>query len=726
MSRLSWYADRLRSMSPAEIGWRVVTTARSRSPLPTRPARLTAQEWGAAHAAFRAGHNRPILLDRARAQRIAREHPRDTAALIAAADDAVALRFGWFGYPTAQLATPVDWNHDPVADVTWPSIAASRIDHRTAGGDVKWIWELNRLQHLPWLAQAWLITGDDVYANAAFAQLDSWIAQNPPGTGIAWRGGFEAGVRAISVAIALQGLRESPQFTEDRFVAAAGILAASAQRCWAGRSLFSSANNHLIGEMAGLATVALILPDLPDAQRWERNAVRTLITHANRQILPDGSGAEQAVGYQIFTAELLLVVARLIALRDGTAPPALTDAIGRSTRFLAATVGTGDPAPRYGDDDEGFALRLDAEPTRTVRSHLAIVGRALGDRTLTRRGTESLTGAWLADPHAPHSETTVPDSFHAPDAGLVVLRSGRRRLTMDVGPLGFLSIAAHGHADALSITLADDGREIITDPGAGSYYGTPQRRTVHRGTRVHATVTVDGADQSVIGGPFLWNDHAAVRIRSVDLEAGIVDAEHDGYQRLSQPVTHRRWLIAAPDRPEIVVVDLLTGTGSHRATVSWPLAPSIHADTVAATDGDETGAAAATLTDPRDRQAGTHHLVTAATTPLRTEVHRGDPASHLGWWSERLEKAIPATLLGMSGHAELPIAMVSVLTPDEPVTELTIRQNTDLSEFPQENLVIDWRFHAQSHSLDIAIAKDGVVLGDTRGPGIRERAVGST
>ncbi len=30
---------------------------------------------------------------------------------------------------------------------------------------------------------------------------------------------------------------------------------------------------------------------------------------------------------------------------------------------------------------------------------------------------------------------------------------------MDVGPLGYLSIAAHGHADALAVTIAVDGHD---------------------------------------------------------------------------------------------------------------------------------------------------------------------------------------------------------------------------------------------------------------------------
>ncbi len=79
------------------------------------------------------------------------------------------------------------------------------------------------------------------------------------------------------------------------------------------------------------------------------------------------------------------------------------------------------------------------------------------------------------------------------------------------------------------MTVADDRGEIVEDPGTGSYYGHPAWRKVLRSTAAHATVTVDGHDQSDMGGPFLWTRHARTRVRAVDLDAGVVDAEHDGY-----------------------------------------------------------------------------------------------------------------------------------------------------------------------------------------------------
>ncbi len=658
MGTLAWYGRRLRVMSPAEICWRAVSAARAVAAPVMAPLGddelLERPDWEVALAEFRAGTGRPILLDRERASVVAAADPDSVATLLAAADRIVAGRVQYFGYPEVELDQPVDWHSDPVSGTRWPALTATRLDHRSAAGDPKWIWELNRLQHLTWLAEAWLFTGEPRYAETAFAHLDSWLAQNPPGIGIAWRGAFEAGVRTVSVAVALQGLRDSKLLTTHRYRAVVRMIAESMRRCWTDRSRFSSANNHLVGELAGLAVGALLHPELRGSARSLRRALNGLAREAERQVLPDGAGAEQALAYQVFTGDLLLVVAALLRLGGRPVEPAIVAALRRGADYLTALVGDGDPVPRYGDDDEGFALRLDIEPVPEVARHLGAVAAVTGDATAGRYGVAGLTAAWFGGsaPAPVIGTVSEPRSRRFADGGLVVLRSGGRRLTMDIGPLGYLAIAAHGHADALALTLSVDGIELVGDPGAGSYYGHPGWRTVHRGTRAHATVTVDGADQSVSGGPFLWTTKATTSLHGVDLAEGVVDAEHAGYQRLGSPVRHRRWLIAPPDEPTILVVDQLTGTGRHEVATSWPLHPDL----------DMTQ-------DPVDPAAHmvSHqgrpllHVAHAATAGLRHTAVRGDVDQGLGWWSDRLEARRPAWLLGAMVTGVVPLVVVTTL-----------------------------------------------------------------
>lgn len=664
VSKLAWYGGRVAAMSRSEIAWRAQSFVAGlvgrdglREQTDTRMLASSTPDWTALAQAFRDGTGRPVLLDQERADKIALAYPAEMKALLIEAEKVLAGERAYFGYPSVNLGSPVDWNFDPVTGYRWPAVAASRIDHRVADSDPKWIWELNRLQHLPVLAQAWLFTGDHRFAEAAFDHLDSWLEQNPVGTGIAWRGAFEAGIRAISVAIALQGLRKSPAMTTPRYRAVVRMLDASARYCWHGRSRFSSANNHLIGELAGLITVHSLFPELDVPASLRADAMDSLAAEADRQILPDGAGAEQAISYQMFTAELLSLVVVLLRLRGDHVPPQLIGALGRSSKYLAHLVGSDDPEPRYGDDDDGFALRLGSEPKRTVRQHLGVVAAITENGIASRYSETTLMAAWFAVALGTHiaasgagvGRCVSTAGVYAPHGGLVVLRDGRHRLTMDVGPLGYLSIAAHGHADALAVTLSAQGRELIVDPGAASYYGKPEWRAVHRGTRAHPTVCVDGVDQSDIGGPFYWRRHAATSVRSVDLGRGVVDAEHDGYRRLEDPVVHRRWLIAPPGDATVAVVDLLDGRSVHDIEVSWPLHPEL--------DATPNCHGHIVIRD----NLPVLQLCYAATSLVEPEQVRGDPSSHLGWWSDRLEARTPAWLVGARCRTTLPVAILSVL-----------------------------------------------------------------
>jgi Heparinase II/III N-terminus len=181
-------------MSPREMVWRarrMVDTLACRDGLreQTDSKMLTGpvSDWDALLERFRDGIARPVLLDQDRAGQVAGEQPAEVHQLIAEADRVLAGERAYFGYLRVNIGPVVDWNYDPITGYRWPAIAGSRIDHQVASSDPKWIWELNRLQHLPVLAQAWLFTGESRYTETAFDHLDSWLDHNPIGTGIVWR-----------------------------------------------------------------------------------------------------------------------------------------------------------------------------------------------------------------------------------------------------------------------------------------------------------------------------------------------------------------------------------------------------------------------------------------------------------------------------------------------------------------------------------------------------------
>ncbi|TIM61923.1 MAG: heparinase, partial [Mesorhizobium sp.] len=256
------------------------------------------------------------------------------------------------------------WRLDPVTGRLWPGAEAHTFDidfrHGEGRGDVKYVWEINRLQQLPPLAAHLLLAGDDRSRRAIEAAIDSWHSSNPPFRGVGWASGIEVALRAISLIVTMD-------LVGDRLGAATRqhvgeILAASAY--WLPRfpSRFSSANNHLVAELAGEYLVGLALGAAPDAARG------ALLAETRKQILADGAGAEQTPTYAAFTAELILLCAAA-ARQAGT--PFASPVEARLATF-ANFVAWLPQAAGFGDNDEGRVLTLGDEPDY-VRSVAAAI-----------------------------------------------------------------------------------------------------------------------------------------------------------------------------------------------------------------------------------------------------------------------------------------------------------------------------------------------------------------
>src|SRR5262249_16861427 len=98
--------------------------------------------------------------------------PGACAHLVAGATRTVVeRRFDLLGYRGLSFGDPIDWHLDPVWKRRAPLMHWSRIDPLDAAtvGDSKVVWELNRHQWIVQLAQAWALTADERYGEAAVA-----------------------------------------------------------------------------------------------------------------------------------------------------------------------------------------------------------------------------------------------------------------------------------------------------------------------------------------------------------------------------------------------------------------------------------------------------------------------------------------------------------------------------------------------------------------------------
>jgi hypothetical protein len=636
-----------------------------------------------------APHASPLLLGAARIDSVRGSLVEAADGIVAEAERWLEGRVALFGHRELILGRARAFDRDPLTGAPWPERHGRLIDYRAAiPGDPKLVWEVERCQELPLLALAWLLTGEDRFADAAARGLRDWLANHPPGRGVAWANAFEPAMRALSLAIAFDALRDHELLTRD---AVAHGLWQHGRWIVGDRSRYSSANNHLVGELVGLLAIAALVPELRDSETWRDLAVDELSREAHLHVLPDGSSPEQAFAYGLFVTDLFLTSVALLELAGRPRPEPLVAALSRAADALVLLVDVGEVEPAFGDDDNARVLLLDGARGRDARGVAASLAACLGHAGARRlSGAVDPTAAILfgrqgLDRFEAAGGASPPGDGLLLDGGLVVLRRSGTRALFDVGPLGYLSIAAHGHADALQLTLSHGGEELVSDPGTGSFLGDPALRRRLRGTAAHATVCVDDSDQSQQGGPFLWTRHAHARLLLCELDEGIAIGEHDGYTALPDPVLHRRAIVVVDDRV-ILVLDRLVGASEHTFVQSWPLHPALRPherdmeDVVVASRPDGAGIV----------------LALAASAP--SEILVGDDVE----WSRRLDDVEPASVVRQRVTSRSAVEMAALLIPvakGMPIPPASLRLTGD-GEVSRATV----RIGTKQRSVDVALA----------------------
>ncbi|MEU4346025.1 alginate lyase family protein [Streptomyces sp. NPDC023838] len=638
-----WYLRRLSRMGPREVGGRVgdaVRRRRWRSARPDCPSVTSARF----SAVLPAGTIAAIPPDAAKR-------------VIAEADRLMDGHAVFFGVDRDDLADP-DWRYDPKTGRRAPSGYAFDVPYRDedAVGDIKQIWEPSRHQYLTVLAAAYAVTGDERYAERVAEHLRSWWAANAPLRGVHWTSGIELGIRLLSwvwIRRLLDGWPGAADLFEDNAVARNQIW--HHQRWLAAfPSRGSSANNHVIAEAAGQFAAACAFGWFPSSARWRADALRSLERQLRSNTFTSGLNRELATEYHGLVLELGLAAVAEADAAGRPVPASVRLVLLRMTDALAAVVDNRLRPPRQGDADDGHGLVVDGAGTDRWASLLAtgdaVFGRLTWWPVVTSTDVRTPLLAALIRPYATKGTPRPPSRpGHFADAGMTILRgpagTGEIWCRCDGGPHGFLSIAAHAHADALSVEVRHDGVDVLADPGTYCYHGQPEWRQYFRSTLGHNTLQLDGGDQSVSGGPFLWTRHARSRVLVADT-SGTCDggtarwcAEHDGYQGS----VHRRRVELTAASQELKVIDEVRGQHSPRRAVrlAFHLGPAITA---------ELAGNRAVLTWTRDGEDRSADLDLPG--QLSWRAHRGESDPPLGWYSAGFGRKEPATTLIGTGVAD--------------------------------------------------------------------------
>ena len=513
--------------------------------------------------------------------------PGDRARVLAAAERASDNVVDLLGSGDVHLGDRIDWHRDYKSGFVWPRgyFATLRYGHPADRSDVKFPWELSRLQWMIPLGQAFLLTGDEKFARKARDLIESWLDANPHAASINWSCTMEVALRIVSLSWLFHAFNGADAWRDTAFRGEL-LRALYLHADFTARHLEKSDinGNHYTADAAGLVYAGLFFGNRAAGKSWLECGWTILQDELPRQVYADGVDFEASIPYHRLVQELFLYPALYARLHGVEIPAQYRERLLLMARYTAAYVRPDGTVPLIGDADDARTLPLGSQAINDHRYLLGISGVAFDDAELKMQFQGSRSEIfWLFGPAAAValSGTTprqvIPTSMAFPVGGSYVMRNVSDHVFATCAPLGLAGRGGHSHNDSLSIDVMLAGAHLFGDCGAYVYTADYVERNRFRSTAYHNTPRVDGEEMNRYVSPtYLWGlqNDARPDVREVSFSShqDRLVLAHTGYQRLTSPVTPVRTLTLCHATHELRIEDVFEGDGEHQVEVPLHLA----------------------------------------------------------------------------------------------------------------------------------------------------------
>lgn len=556
MKDIHWLVNRLKSMNAPEVVWRVQQKL------------LQKKEKKSVYALHLPVTQIPLSKGlqgiRADANRIPFNSQNDNTSVFETLDI-----FGQFDYQLYKNK----WNAGFQTENTWPEedfSAAISIGQREDIGDIRTNWELNRHFQFSCLAKNYYLTGKKEHLCELTVLFEDWNNHNLFLHGAEWTSAMELGIRVNSWIYTYVFLVHAFEKYQEKKVLldelAHGILV-MAEYIIKHRAKFSSANNHLIVEIFAVGMAGVLF----DKKEWVKLAVGILTEELPKQNYEDGVNKEMSLHYQGFVMEAYGLLWLALAKNNYEVPQCWNEYLTHMSEYMADCCGDYGEVVVFGDNDEGKLLDFQGKIENHYRYVLQLMGILLDQRYIEIPLIENVSWITTKEQQEQYNRKTLYKSkmiAHYKKGGYTVLRSRDHKVLigMDHAELGFGSIAAHGHADALSIQAFYEGKPVLVDSGTYNYHVPKSVRNEIRSAKAHNTVYVEGVEQAEMLGPFLLGKR--YKVENVVAKKKEDCVEIDATISYSG-ITHRRKITFDFER-KLVVEDFVDG--AEKAVQVWHIA----------------------------------------------------------------------------------------------------------------------------------------------------------
>lgn len=474
--------------------------------------------------------------------------------LIALGDDISSRKFEVFG-ATIKPDMPWPWHEDWRFGKVWPLLPFKKYnfyENRQLPYDIKFPWELSRLNMVVLLLQAAILKPSSQFIEEALDILTDWQEKNPLAHGVNWVP-MEASMRAINLVLVLELCNFLTHAPQDAVIhlrkKILELLICHGEFIWRTREYTGVPGNHYSANLVALLLIGAHFQNIYyPARQWYQLAQRSIPVEIERQFTSDGVNFEKSVAYHRLVTELYVIAMVAMDRLGDPLAPKLKVRLRQAAYYAASCRRPDGWSVNVGDSDDATALAFDACHPRDHAALIHLCGVYFADSYLLNvSDLNSFSALWLLGRKAnlfPVGQTDHDKAHiqHFREGGVVVWQYRGNYLWVDVGEVGQNGLGGHGHNDLLSFELALDGQAIIIDPGTYLYTGDLSSRRWFRGTAAHNTVMVDNEElASLLGHWRIANTAKPFDVCSSNKEGNLlVSVSHTGFQHLTGPVDHKR------------------------------------------------------------------------------------------------------------------------------------------------------------------------------------------
>lgn len=484
------------------------------------------------------------------------------------------------------LGKKIDWHKDYKTGYGWEPDYFRSIDflNRDRPSDVKFPWELSRLQWMIPLGQAYLITLDESYAMKAKMLLADWMEENPVAQSVNWVCTMEAAIRLFTFTWLFHAFKHSKAWQDKKF-RKTFITNIFMHGDFTERYIEKAEvnGNHFTADCAALVMVGLFFNSGEVAQRWQETGWNYLVEELPRQVYADGVDFEASTAYHRLVAEFFLLPAMFRELVNLPVDEAYKERVISMGHYAAAYSRNDGSIPLWGDADDARALPFGSQAINDHHYLYALIGYQWNVPELINAfsGNDSelywYHGINGLETIREKANTIKPSSNCFSEGGFYIMRNADDHVFIDCGRPGLADVGGHGHNDNLAFSAVLLGQEIISDCGAYIYTASFEERNAFRSTAYHNTPMIDGEEiNRFIRPDWLWHFHYDAKPNvtnfTTQTDYDLFTGSHTGYEKLEQAVTPERNIILEHGSHSLYIADRFQGEGEHSIEIPYHLA----------------------------------------------------------------------------------------------------------------------------------------------------------